>query len=42
MLLAQLAGQAIDYDVFTMNLIVGTREGIAAREYAGLQYEQQC
>ncbi|MFI5882615.1 DUF1963 domain-containing protein [Streptomyces sp. NPDC051554] len=41
-LLAQLAGQAIDYNVFTMNLIVGTREGIAAREYAGLQYEQQC
>ncbi|MFD4553217.1 DUF1963 domain-containing protein [Streptomyces sp. NPDC058469] len=41
-LLAQLAGQAIDYDVFTMNLIVGTREDIAARRYAGLQYEQQC
>ncbi|MEV6537598.1 DUF1963 domain-containing protein [Streptomyces sp. NPDC051665] len=41
-LFAQLAGQAIDYNVFTMNLIVGTREGIAAREYAGLQYEQQC
>ncbi|WP_327405933.1 YwqG family protein [Streptomyces sp. NBC_01288] len=41
-LLAQLAGQAIDHNVFTMNLIVGTREDIAAREYAGLQYEQQC
>lgn len=41
-LFAQLAGQAIDYNVFTMNLIVGTREGIAAREYDGLQYEQQC
>ncbi|WOX07690.1 DUF1963 domain-containing protein [Streptomyces sp. N50] len=41
-LLAQIAGQAIDYDVFTMNLIVGTREDIAARRYTGLQYEQQC
>ncbi|WP_234444301.1 DUF1963 domain-containing protein [Streptomyces sp. NRRL F-525] len=41
-LFAQLAGQAIDYNVFTMNLIVGTREDIAARRYTGLQYEQQC
>ncbi|MCX5601481.1 DUF1963 domain-containing protein [Streptomyces phaeochromogenes] len=41
-LLAQLAGQAIDYNVFTMNLIVGTREDIAARRFAGLQYDQQC
>jgi hypothetical protein len=41
-LFAQMAGQAIDYDVFTMNLIVGTREDIAARRYAGLRYEQQC
>ncbi|MGW0831580.1 DUF1963 domain-containing protein [Streptomyces prunicolor] len=41
-LLAQFAGQAIDYDVFTMNLIVGTREDIAAGRYAGLRYEQQC
>ncbi|MFS8204254.1 DUF1963 domain-containing protein [Streptomyces sp. CWNU-52B] len=41
-LFAQLAGQAIDYDVYTMNLIVGTRQDIAARRYAGLQYEQQC
>ncbi|MGW1715032.1 DUF1963 domain-containing protein [Streptomyces sp. NPDC002156] len=40
-LFAQLAGQAIDYDVCTMNLIVGTREDIAARRYDGLQYEQQ-
>lgn len=40
-LFAQLAGQAIDYDVCTMNLIVGTREDIAARRYADLQYEQQ-
>ncbi|MCX5173257.1 YwqG family protein [Streptomyces antibioticus] len=41
-LLAQMAGQAIDYEVFTMNLIVGTREDIAARRYADLRYEQQC
>ncbi|MFD9001444.1 DUF1963 domain-containing protein [Streptomyces sp. NPDC059582] len=41
-LFAQMAGQAIDYDVFTMNLIVGTREDIAARRYVGLRYEQQC
>ncbi len=37
-----MAGQAIDYEVFTMNLIVGTREDIAARRYADLRYEQQC
>lgn len=41
-LFVQLAGQAIDYNVFTMNLIVGTREDIAARRFAGLQYDQQC
>ncbi|MEU5296975.1 DUF1963 domain-containing protein [Streptomyces umbrinus] len=41
-LFAQMAGQAIDYNVFTMNLIVGTREDIAARRYTGLQYDQQC
>ncbi|MEU9780904.1 DUF1963 domain-containing protein [Streptomyces phaeochromogenes] len=41
-LFAQLAGQAIDYNVFTMNLIVGTREDIAARRFAGLEYDQQC
>ncbi|MFJ5301960.1 DUF1963 domain-containing protein [Streptomyces sp. NPDC088350] len=40
-LFAQMAGQAIDYTVYTMNLIVGTREDIAARHYPGLQYEQQ-
>ncbi len=39
---AQMAGQAIDYNVFTMNLIVGTREDIAARRYSSLQYDQQC
>lgn len=41
-LFAQMAGQAIDYNVFTMNLIVGTREDIAAAEYVDLRYEQQC
>ncbi|MFD5843138.1 DUF1963 domain-containing protein [Streptomyces chartreusis] len=41
-LFAQIAGQAIDYDVYTLNLIVGTREDIAARRYDRLQYEQQC
>ncbi|MFI1441863.1 DUF1963 domain-containing protein [Streptomyces fructofermentans] len=41
-LLAQMAGQAIDHDVFTMNLIVGTRTDIAARKYAALRFEQQC
>ncbi|MFE9680774.1 DUF1963 domain-containing protein [Streptomyces sp. NPDC006285] len=40
-LFAQVAGQAVDYGVFTMNLIVGTHEDIARRQYAGLQYEQQ-
>lgn len=40
-LFAQLAGQAIDYEVCTMNLIVGTREDIAAGRYAELRYEQQ-
>ncbi|MEV7143052.1 DUF1963 domain-containing protein [Streptomyces tauricus] len=41
-LLAQMAGQAIDHNVFTMNLIVGTRQDIAARRYTALEYEQQC
>ncbi|MHC3470785.1 DUF1963 domain-containing protein [Streptomyces sp. 7R007] len=41
-LLAQLHGQAIDDDVYTLTLIVGTREDIAARRYDSLQYEQQC
>ncbi|WP_406450710.1 hypothetical protein OH768_05805 [Streptomyces sp. NBC_01622] len=41
-LLAQLPGQAIDYNVFTMNLIVGAREDIAAGRFGGLRYEQQC
>ncbi|MFF8024039.1 hypothetical protein ACFZDJ_23565 [Streptomyces sp. NPDC007896] len=41
-LFAHMAGQAIDYKVFTMTLIVGTREDIAARQYGGLRYEQRC
>lgn len=40
-LFAQLAGQAIDYDVCTMNLIVGTREAIASGRYTDLVYDQQ-
>lgn len=41
-LLAQIAGQAVDYEAFVLNLIVGTREDIAARRYDRLQYDQQC
>ncbi|WP_246884724.1 DUF1963 domain-containing protein [Streptomyces sp. GESEQ-4] len=40
-LLAQIAGQAIDDDVPTMNLIVGTPKDIATQQYSKLQYEQQ-
>ncbi|MFJ9243693.1 DUF1963 domain-containing protein [Streptomyces sp. NPDC101776] len=40
-LFAQLAGQAVDYKVCTMNLIVGTREDMAAGRYTELRYEQQ-
>ncbi|WP_280885946.1 DUF1963 domain-containing protein [Streptomyces sp. LBL] len=41
-LLAQMPGQAIDYNVYTLNLIVGAPEDIAARRYTDLQYDQQC
>ncbi|MFJ4620744.1 hypothetical protein [Streptomyces sp. NPDC088812] len=41
-LFAQIAGQAIDYDVYTLNLITGTRQDIAARRYTALEYTQQC
>lgn len=41
-LFAQIAGQAIDYSVYTMTLIVGTRADITARKYGNLVYEQQC
>ncbi|MGW3423954.1 DUF1963 domain-containing protein [Streptomyces phaeochromogenes] len=41
-LFAQMHAQAIDYEEGpTLSLIVGTREDIAARRYANLQYEQQ-
>ncbi|MEU0675539.1 DUF1963 domain-containing protein [Streptomyces sp. NPDC006172] len=41
-LFAQVAGQAIDPDVFTLNLITGTRHDIAERRYTALTYTQQC
>ncbi|MFJ3670247.1 DUF1963 domain-containing protein [Streptomyces sp. NPDC090106] len=41
-LLAQVHGQAVDYEVFTLNLIVGSRQDIADGRYDLLQYEQQC
>lgn len=40
-LLAQIHGQSIDYNVYTQTLIVGTREDIAERRYEALEYEQQ-
>ncbi|MGW2642836.1 DUF1963 domain-containing protein [Streptomyces sp. NPDC001348] len=40
-LFAQMAGQAIDYRVYTLNLITGTRQDIAARRYTALEYTQQ-
>lgn len=41
-LFTQIAGQAIDHNVFTMNLIMGASEDIAAQRYSRLRYEQQC
>jgi hypothetical protein len=40
-LLAQIHGQSIDYDVYTQTLIVGTRKDIAEGVYEGLRFEQQ-
>ncbi|CAM5646429.1 hypothetical protein GCM10010378_60990 [Streptomyces viridochromogenes] len=40
-LLAQVHGQAIDLNVYTQTLVVGTREDIAARRYGALAFEQQ-
>jgi hypothetical protein len=40
-LLAQIHGQAIDLDVYTQTLIVGTHEDIAGRRYEALEFEQQ-
>ena len=41
-LLAQIAGNGVDHNLFTLNLVVGTREDIAAGLWEGLQFEQQC
>ncbi|MEU6059418.1 DUF1963 domain-containing protein [Streptomyces sp. NPDC047097] len=41
-LLAQLHGQAVDYEVFTLTLVTGTRADIAAGRWSGLCWEQQC
>ncbi|MDN3029620.1 DUF1963 domain-containing protein [Streptomyces sp. S.PB5] len=40
-LLAQIHGQSIDYNVYTQTLIVGTRKDIAEGVYEALQFEQQ-
>ncbi|MFE7857338.1 DUF1963 domain-containing protein [Streptomyces sp. NPDC057403] len=40
-LLAQIHGQSIDYNVYTQTLIVGTREDITERRYDSLEFEQQ-
>ncbi|MFR0355066.1 DUF1963 domain-containing protein [Streptomyces sediminimaris] len=40
-LLAQIAGNGVDQGLFTLNLIVGAREDIAAGRWDELQYEQQ-
>lgn len=41
-LLAQIAGNGLDHNLFTLNLIVGTREDITAGRWESLRYEQQC
>ncbi|MFF3737752.1 DUF1963 domain-containing protein [Streptomyces sp. NPDC002566] len=41
-LFAQVAGQVVDPDAYTLNLITGTRQDIAARRYTALTYTQQC
>ncbi|MEU0056489.1 hypothetical protein [Streptomyces sp. NPDC006334] len=37
-----VAGQVVDPDAYTLNLITGTRQDIAARRYTALTYTQQC
>ncbi len=32
----------VDHDLFTLNLVVGTREDITAGRWEELWYEQQC
>ncbi|MDH6218065.1 hypothetical protein M2283_005397 [Streptomyces pseudovenezuelae] len=40
-LLAQIQGDAVKYGIYTLNLVVGTREDIAAGRFENLEYEQQ-
>ncbi|WP_393086580.1 DUF1963 domain-containing protein [Streptomyces sp. LN704] len=41
-LLAQISGNGIAHDLFTLNLMVGTREDIAAGRWVNLLCVQQC
>ncbi|MFJ2393780.1 DUF1963 domain-containing protein [Streptomyces sp. NPDC087843] len=41
-LLAQISGNGVDYNLFTLNLLVATREDIAAGRWENLQCVQQC
>ncbi|MFE9808628.1 DUF1963 domain-containing protein [Streptomyces sp. NPDC005227] len=41
-LLAQISGNGVDHGLFTLNLMVGTREDIAAGRWENLHFEQQC
>ncbi|PRY39735.1 DUF1963 domain-containing protein [Umezawaea tangerina] len=41
-LLAQISGNGVDHDLFTLNLVVGTREDIAAGNWSALEVDQQC
>ncbi|MEU8789300.1 DUF1963 domain-containing protein [Streptomyces sp. NPDC048643] len=41
-LLAQISGNGVDHGLFTLNLIVGTRQDIAAGRWQNLHFEQQC
>ncbi|MFJ4892456.1 DUF1963 domain-containing protein [Streptomyces sp. NPDC088788] len=41
-LLAQISGNGVDHGLFTLNLVVGTRQDIAAGRWENLHFEQQC
>ncbi len=41
-LLAQISGNGVDHGLFTLNLVVGTRQDIAAGRWGNLHFEQQC
>ncbi|MCS7477785.1 YwqG family protein [Umezawaea endophytica] len=41
-LFAQIAGNGVDHQLFTLNLVVGTSEDISARKWGELRFEQQC